>query len=183
VSKPSTQSAAAAEPGRLKRMRVQIAAVLILLLGVLQMVGDLFSVPELKGIGAASMASPAPKVFSSVKGLETFSTRIYLEWTGTDGSEQSVEFDSDGYAKLQGPYNRRNIYGAALAYGPVLAQDERARPMLKAVLAYALTGHAPLLHELGIDPRTVRMPMTLRYESLPGTNLGELPTTLQVPLR
>jgi hypothetical protein len=164
-------------------MRVQIAAVLILLLGVLQMVGDLFSVPELKGIGAASMASPAPKVFSSVKGLETFSTRIYLEWTGTDGSEQSVEFDSDGYAKLQGPYNRRNIYGAALAYGPVLAQDERARPMLKAVLAYALTGEAPLLHELGIDPRTVRLPMTLRYESLPGTDLGELPTTLQVPLR
>lgn len=170
-------------PSRLKRMRVQIAAVLILLLGLLQMVGDLFGVPEVKGIGAASMASPAPKVFSSVQGLETFSTRIFLEWTGTDGSAQSIEFDRESYAKLQGPYNRRNIYGAALAYGPVLAQDERARPMLKAVLAYALTGEAPLLHELGIDPRSVRMPMTLRYESLPGTDLGDLPTTLQVPLR
>jgi hypothetical protein len=170
-------------PSRLKRLRVQIAAIVILLLGLLQMVGDLFGVAEVKGVGAASMASPAPKVFSSVKGLETFSTRIYLEWTSIDGGEQSIEFDRDSYANLQGPYNRRNIYGAALAYGPVLAQDERARPMLKAVLAYALTGDAPLLHELGIDPRTVRMPMRLRYESLPGTDLGELPTTLQVPLR
>jgi hypothetical protein len=164
-------------------MRVQLAAVVILLLGVLQMVGDLFGVTELKGVGAASMASPAPKVFSSVQGLETFSTRIYLEWTGIDGEDHSLEFDRDSYAKLQGPYNRRNIYGAALAYGPVLAQYERARPMLKSVLAYALTGEAPLLHELGIDPRTVRMPMNLRYEALPGTDLGELPTTLQVPLR
>ena len=114
-------------PSRLKRLRVQIAAIVILLLGLLQMVGDLFGVAEVKGVGAASMASPAPKVFSSVKGLETFSTRIYLEWTSIDGGEQSIEFDRDSYANLQGPYNRRNIYGAALAYGPVLAQDERAR--------------------------------------------------------
>lgn len=183
MSEDPHRGPASGGPSRLKRMRVQVAALLILLLGLVQMAGDLFSIPEVKGVGAATMASPAPKVFSSVKGLETFSTRIYLEWTGTDGSDQSIEFDRDSYAKLQGPYNRRNIYGAALAYGPVLAQDERARPMLKSVLAYALTGDAPLLHELGIDPRTVRMPMSLRYEALPGTELGDLPTTLQVPLR
>lgn len=168
---------------RFQRTRVQIAAILILVLGLLQMVGDLVGISGLKGVGAASMASPAPKVFSSVQGLETFSTRIFLEWTSIDGAEQSLEIDAPTYAKLQGPYNRRNIYGAALAYGPVLAQDERARPMLKAVLGYALMGDAPLLHELGIDPRTVRMPMRLRYESLPGTDLGDLPTELQVPLR
>lgn len=144
--------------------KYKLAAAGLLLLGLMQMTGDLLRLPWLKGLGAATTASPAPKVFSAVKGLETFSTCFYLDWWDRDGVHHSLELTPEIYSRLKGPYNRRNIYGAALAYGPVLASDERTRPMLQAVLAYALTGDKPLLRELGIDPAEVAGSVRVRYE-------------------
>lgn len=154
----------------------------LLLFGCIQMVGDLGKLPILKGFGAAWLVSPAPKVFSSVKGLETYSTQTILEWTDPNGVAQSIEFTPENYAKVLGPYNRRNIYGAALAYGPVFAQDERLKPILQSVVNHALTNDAPLLVELGIDVETVTWPMTLRYVPADGTEMGDLPRTLEIPL-
>src|ERR1700733_2160100 len=56
------------------------ASVFLLVIGLLQMTGDLLRVPQLKGLAAATGASPAPKVFSSVQGLETFSSDFYVAW-------------------------------------------------------------------------------------------------------
>ena len=158
-------------------------AALLLLLGLLQMVGDLADMPALKGIGAATCASPAPKVFSAVRGLETYSTRFYLEWSDRSGEGHALELTPALYSRLRGPYNRRNVYGAVLAYGPVLSTDERTRPMFDAVARYALCGDAPLLRELGIDPSTVSGRVRVRLEPLPGTTLGNLPQLLEPPCR
>ena len=162
------------------------SAVALLVLGLLQMSGDVLeraglrSVGRpLKGIGAATTASPAPKVFSAVRGLETYSTRFFLEWQGADGAAHSLELTPEVYARLRGPYNRRNVYGAVLAYGPVLATDERTRPLFESVACYALCGEAPLLRELGIDPAEVAGPVRVRYEPRPGTDLGDLPRVLE----
>ncbi len=164
------------------------AAVALLVLGLLQMGGDLLerlglgaAGRPLKGVGAATTASPAPKVFSAVRGLETYSTRFYLEWRDRAGQEHSLLLTPELYARLRGPYNRRNVYGAALAYGPVLATDERTQPMFRAVVHYALCGDAPLLRELGIDPATVAGPVRVRYEPRPGSDLGDLPRMLEAP--
>ncbi|MGH9903552.1 MAG: hypothetical protein ACRD68_17235, partial [Pyrinomonadaceae bacterium] len=107
-----------------------------------QMAGDLLGAAWLKGFGAATTTAPAPKVFSAVRGLETYSTDFYLEWTDTGGATRSVKVTPEIYSRLRGPYNRRNVYGAALAYGPVLAADRRSRPMLESVMKYALCGGA-----------------------------------------
>ena len=159
------------------------AAVFLVVLGLAQMTGDLMeryiSEPvgqALKGIAAATTASPAPKVFSSVKGLETYSTRFYLEWTDRAGVEHSLRITPEIYARLHGPYNRRNVYGAALAYGPVLPESLR-----EPVMRYALCGDAPLLRELGIDPGDIAGPVRVRYEPLPGTDLGDLTSILEAP--
>ena len=159
------------------------AAAFLLAVGLLQMAGDLterFVQPRvgraLKGVGAATAASPAPKVFSAVNGLETYSTRFYLEWTDRAGAGHSLHVTPAVYARLRGPYNRRNVYGAALAYGPVLAPGMR-----DPVMRYALCGEAPLLRELGIDPAEVRGPVRVRFEPLPGTDLRGLPTLLEAP--
>ncbi len=157
------------------------AAGALVLLGLLQMTGDLlerFVLPRagraLKGIGAATAASPAPKVFSAVRGLETYSTRFLLEWTDAGGTQHHLPLTPELYGRVRGPYNRRNVYGAALAYGPVLPAELR-----DPVMRYALTGDAPLLRELGIDPAAVRGPVRVRYEPLPGTDLGDLPRVLE----
>lgn len=166
------------------------SAIVLLVVGLLQMVGDIIqqvgldSVGRpLKGIGAASTASPAPKVFSAVNGLETYSTKFFLDWEDRAGKRHSLELTPEVASCIQGPYNRRNIYGAVLAYGPVLATTETTRPMWQSVLGYALSGEAPLLRELGIDPKSVSGTVRVRYEPLPGTDMGDLPRVLEAPRR
>lgn len=169
------------------------AAISLLVLGLaqiagdlLQRVGDRLSIGPastlgagVKGIAAATTASPAPKVFSVVRGLETYSTRFFLEWTDPDGMNHSMELTPEINSRIRGPYNRRNIYGAVLAYGPVLATDARTRPMFDSVARFALCGEAPLLKELGIEPASVVGRVRVRLEPLPGTEMGDLPRALE----
>ena len=144
--------------------------VLILLaLGLLQMAADAFHLRALKVLAAATAASPAPKVFSSVRGLETFSSRFFVEWTDRAGEFHSVEVRPERAAGMRGPYNRRNVYGAVLAFGPVLQNDPAARPMFEAVACYALCGGAPLLRELGIPVEEIRGVPKIRLRARPGT--------------
>jgi len=156
------------------------APVLLLLVGLLQMAGDTLGVPALRGLGAAWGASPAPRVFSEVRGLETYSTRLHLGWTAPDGAPRELQLTPEVYGRLQGPYMRRNVFGAALAYGPVLVSDERTRRLYRAVLGYALCGEAPVLRELGVDPSRASA-VRLRYEPLRGSDMGQLPRVLEAP--
>jgi hypothetical protein len=158
------------------------AAAVLLLVGLLQMAGDCLRLPALKGLGTATVASPAPKVFSAVRGLETYSTRFFIEWTDRAGIDHSLLLTPEVNARLRGPYNRRNVYGAVLAYGPVLATDPKTQSLFTAVARYALCGKAPLLRELGIDPSQVKEgSLHIRLEPLPGGDLGDLPHVLEAP--
>lgn len=132
--------------------------------GCVQMAGDVLQLPAVKAVGAALAASPQPKVFTAQNGFETYSSRFYLEWTDATGTAQSVEITPRNYAGVRGPYNRRNAYGAAVSYGPVLAANPKTAPMLDAVTRYALCGDAPLVHELGLDLSQARGPVRLRLE-------------------
>jgi hypothetical protein len=154
------------------------AAAFLLIVGLLQMAGDVLHVPLLKGIGAATGASPAPKVFSSVRGLETFSTRFFVEWNDTAGTFHSLEITPELYSKLPGPYNRRNVYGAVLAYGPVLQTDERTRAMFESVVNYGLCNRAPLLRVFGIDPAKVHGQVVIRLQPREGINREHLPLVI-----
>jgi hypothetical protein len=147
-----------------------VAAAILVVLGTAQMAGDLLHVLPLKAVAAATGASPAPKVFSSVQGLETYSTRFYL-----DLGHERVLLTPELSARIRGPYNRRNVYGAALAFGPVLPPSLR-----DPVMRYALCGEAPLLRELGLH--ATRTP-AIDVEPLPGTSLGKLPTRIEAPCR
>jgi hypothetical protein len=151
----------------------------LLIVGLLQMTGDILNSSVLKGIGAATVASPAPKVFSAVRGLETYSSHFFLEWTDGNGEQHSVKLTPELYARLAGPYNRRNVYGAAWAYGPILSTDLRTQPMFQSVLSYALCGKAPLLTELGIILTDITGPIRVRLEPREGAETKDLPLVLE----
>ncbi len=160
---------------------MKAAAFVLCGLGLAQMAGDLLGLPLLKGLGAATAASPAPKVFTAVRGLETYSTAFFLEWTDRGGHPHSLHLTPEVYARIRGPYNRRNVYGAALSYGPVLASNPRTRPMFDDVIRHALGGNAPLLRELGVDPAEVALPVRLRLVPREGSRLEALPLVLEAP--
>ena len=90
-------------------------------LGLLSSLGFVIGSLELRGIGAAIGSSPLPIVFTTVKGLETFSSSFYLEFK--DGKK--IKITPDLYSKLRGPYNYRNAIGAAIAYGPLMEEELR----------------------------------------------------------
>lgn len=145
-------------------------AVALTLLGLAQIAGDVAGVQALRGIAAATNASPAPKVFSAVSGLETYSTRFFLVWPA-----RSVELTPEIYSRIGGPYNRRNVFGAALAYAPVLPARLR-----DPVIRYALCGEATLLRELDL-PRAPAP--TIVLQPLPGTTLAGLQTRFEAECR
>lgn len=154
------------------------AAIILLIVGLLQMTGDVLGLPALKAIGAATVASPGPKVFSATRGLETYSSRFFPEWTDREGTAHSLVLTPEIYGRLAGPYNRRNAYGVALAYGPLLSTDPRTQPMFQAVIRYAFCGEAPILKELGINPSEVAGQMRIRLDPIPGTS-ADLPRILE----
>lgn len=147
-------------------------ALLLLALGLLAMIGDLTGSNVLKGLGLATAASPAPKVFTCIGSMEPFSTRFYLEWRDIDGNAHSTQVTPELNRRMEGPYLRRNPYGAVLAAGPVLEQNHILRDMSQSVLRHALHDPARLLAEVGIDPARVDGEVTVRHE--PATTPGSM---------
>ena len=138
--------------------RRDLAAGALLALGLTQMAGDALGIDWLRGIGAASVAAPLPKVFSDVRGLETFASRFELEVV-TPAGEERREITPELYARLAGPYNRRNVYGAALSYAPRLPT-----PLWRQVFCYGFAANGPLRRELAVpaDATAVRVHITSR---------------------
>ena len=121
----------------------------LLLLALAQMAGDLAGVGVLRGAAAATAASPAPKVFTRVGDSEPFSARFALVVSQRGRGEERVELTPERHARLAGPYNRRNVFGAAIAAAPELVAEPMTQPLFEQVARYALCGDAPVLRELG----------------------------------
>ena len=120
-------------------------AIAVLCLGMLQMTGHFLGSDILRGLGLATGVSPYPKVFCEADGYEAFAASFRLEGRLADGSDWSCDIDPERYARLAGPYNRRNVYGAALAFAPRMPDELRDR-----LLTDALRPDSVLRRELDI---------------------------------
>jgi len=120
-------------------------ALALFILGLSQMLGSVTGLKALKGLGAAWGFAPNPKVFSDVDGLETFASEFTLHWK-VKGQAQSLSITPELYSRLQGPYNRRNVYGAALSYAPRMPEA-----LWQPVFCHGLAPGGPLRRELGVS--------------------------------
>lgn len=134
-------------------------AMVLLTVGSLQMAGYLTGSKPLRGIGLASGVAPFPKVFCETDGYEAFAATFRLEGSLPDGTRWAREIGPELYSNLKGPYNRRNVYGAALAFAPRLPQKLRD-PLLRE----ALSPSSRMRSELGIpsDLRNISVVITPR---------------------
>lgn len=136
------------------RNRVGLALALI---GSLQMAGYITGSVVLRGVGAATAASPLPKVFSDVDGLETFASEFTLRYRDASGRVTETPVTPELYGRLGGPYNRRNVYGAALSYAPRLPV-----PLWESVYCYGLAPEGPLRTKLGLGAEATDISVTIR---------------------
>jgi hypothetical protein len=135
----------------------EVAVALALIgVGCAQMVGDVLHIPALKAIGAATGASPAPKVFTAQDGFETYANRFFLEWQDGAGAKHVLELMPQFYAGVRGPYNRRNVYGAVFSYAPVLEANPLTRPMFDTVVKRSYCGAKPVFVEVGLPADATR---------------------------
>jgi hypothetical protein len=130
--------------------RAKFVLVFLVALGTLQAFADVLAMPQLKGVMAATQVSPAMKVFTAQQGYETHAARFAITWIDTGGELQRLGIDPAIYRNVDGPYNRRNVYGAALAYGPLLRADPKLRAMQESVMNYAFCSPGSLRADLGI---------------------------------
>jgi hypothetical protein len=137
------------------------ASYALVVVGLLQAVGFATGFHGLRGFGAMTAASPLPFVFSSFRDVETFAAEFEVELTREGGGSVRHIVTPKLYAELDGPYNRRNTYGAVLAYGPALtAPHEQA--LVDSVLRYGLCGHGPLARRFGETEAITRVVVKVR---------------------
>lgn len=94
--------------------------VLVILVGSVQIIGYIVQSKTIRGLGIATGTSPLPIVFTEVRGVETFANDFFILYNDSTGKEECIKITPAFYSRMKGPYNRRNIYGAAISYGPVL---------------------------------------------------------------
>ena len=117
--------------------------IFVVFIGCIQIIGHIVGVKEVKAFGMLTASSPLPIVFTEVKGVETFASDFYIEYLNKNKKHVSEQITPEMYAKLKGPYNRRNVYGAAISYGPILNEK-----ILNPVLEYGICKKV-LLQEMG----------------------------------
>ena len=132
------------------------------------MLGDLLRIHALKAIGLASVIAPCPKVFCDTKGMEAFASEFFLRFE-TNGVTTQLKLTPELYAKLEGPYNRRNVYGAALSFAPRLPE-----PLWRAVFNYALAPQGPMRVELGLPVNATNLSVLIHTRTQGRTDRWEL---------
>lgn len=141
-------------PSRVAGPRARtIASYVLVAIGLVQALGWATGFSALRGIGLMSAASPLPFVFSSFRGVETFAADFEVELERGDGTRVRYVITPELYSKLDGPYNRRNTYGAVLSYGPALDAPGERR-LVESVLRYGLCNAGPLAWQFG-EPEPV----------------------------
>lgn len=144
-------------------MKYRIAAAVLCTLATIRVIADLTGLQALGAAAAVTNAAPAMKVFTAQQGYETYSSQFELEFVYKSGRTITILLDPEKYSRLDGPYNRRNVYGALIAYGPVLVANPRTQPMWQAMAYRGFCIRPDVVEELTDieDERLARA--TVRY--------------------
>jgi len=145
------------------KIKAKMPFFLLVCLGYLSVFGYMIQSENIQGLGFISTASPLPLVFSSFRGVEGFTNEFQLE---IDGTKEDIT--PEVYGMLAGPYNRRNVYGAAIAGAPMLTSPDERR-MVNAILEYGLCGDGPLIKEFALKPAENFIKIHIKSKTVPSS--------------
>lgn len=159
----------AASGGEIVRPR-RWPMIALVVVGSLQIVGWISGIKPLAALGFMTNAAPLPLVFSDFRGIEPFSSRYRIRFVRVDGTERVVDVTPDAYARLEGPYNFRNVFGAVFAFGPKLETPEETA-MWESVMRWAFFNPGLVASTLGESTPLARVDVVQesRARGIPGT--------------
>lgn len=144
-------------------MKYTLAAIILVFFATIKVVADVFGFERLGAVAAVTNVTPAMKVFTAHHGYETYSSVFELTVHYVDGRTVTAELNPANYSGLRGPYNRRNVYGALIAYGPVLVKNPATRPMWDEMARRTFCASSGVLAELGFTSDSAVNSATIRY--------------------
>lgn len=141
----------------------------VISIGFLQMAGWILQSDTLQGLGFITNASPLPLVFSIFRGIEPFSSQFTLTVVDSNGQDQLIPVSPEAYAKLEGPYNLRNVYGAVFAGGPKFT-SEKEIAMWNSIMKFGFCSPAVVSRQFGLasDIAEVRVTQVSRARGIDG---------------
>ena len=129
---------------------------LVVFVGFLQAFGWAIGSKQIEGLGFMTNASPLPFVFSLFRGIEPYSSQFNVEITTEKGEVLPIAITPKAYAKVHGPYNLRNVYGAAIAGAPAF-KAPLEKKMVQSVLRFGFCNPATVAHDFGIQEKIVSL--------------------------
>ena len=146
-------------------MKYTLFAGILIFLATIKIIATLMGWDKVVGLSSMTNLTPAMKVFTAHKGYETYSSTFLMEAVYTDGLVEKKTLTSKVYSHLEGPYNRRNVYGALIAYGPLLSQNPKTKAMYNAMTKSAFCKEPNILTELTFENKNNIKEVTILYEN------------------
>jgi len=163
-----------------KKNRFEIFIFILLVsVGSVRAFANIAEMEKTSAAFAALNVSPAMKVFTAHNGYETFSPKFEIEFISGE-RRKTINLTPELYRKLSGPYNRRNVYGAAISYGPVLVTNENTKPLFNSVAKYSFCEPASLITELDLEVPQPIDTVILHYIHNDSSANDLYPSTLEV---
>ena len=134
---------------RFLKHRHQLVLIFLLVLGLMQMAGELLHLRPLAKLGFALNASPGPGFFFASPSYEGYFGPFELQWRDWQKKVVRVPITPDLYEQRKGPFLRRHVYDTALAFGPVLNSNPTTKPLFESITTYGFCGDRPVLREMG----------------------------------
>ena len=94
--------------------------IILISVGCLQFAGYVFKNIPLRGLGISYCVGPLPTVFSTIGGVEGFSSTHTIHFTNDKGKADTIKLDQHLFSQFNGHYFLKNAYSLFLAYPHIL---------------------------------------------------------------
>lgn len=132
----------------------------LVLIGISEPLGVIFSSTRLRTAGRMSSASNCPLVFNQVDGIEFWANSYAFELRGRDGATLFVPATRDVIGRIGGPHTRTAAFVVPIGLGPVSSAIDYQRP-----LQFGLCDRGPLITALGYDEPIVEASIRVKSGS------------------
>ena len=137
--------------------RQNLAALVLLLIGSLQLAGYVVRAEMLRAVGAATAVAPLPNAFADVDGFEAFASDLTLAYRDSSHESRELHVTAEALARLEGPDERRRMYGAALFQAPRLPES-----LWLSVYCHGMDRGGAVRRALGLRDGDDRFALTIR---------------------
>lgn len=136
-------------------MAERIFSFLLIFLGLLQISGFILGNKSMYNLGSVITASPFPKIFDKIDGLEYWSQKYSLKLNYKNGNSINLPITSDTFSKIEGNHLIKITYALSFSLYPT------RRKKNKRILLLGICDGGPLARNFSLKEGIVSFDLTV----------------------